>query len=92
MQKMLVSASTYKDKVSGASNSSPFKDVPYTHWAAGYIKTAVEQGWLTGYLDGSYKAGQYGHARRGSDRRAQACSATRPRTFPARTHMAARAV
>ena len=53
--KMLVSASTYKDKVSGASNSSPFKDVPYTHWAAGYIKTAVEQGWLTGYLDGSYK-------------------------------------
>ena len=53
--KMLVSASTYKDKVSGASNSSPFKDVPYTHWAAGYINTAVEQGWLTGYLDGSYK-------------------------------------
>lgn len=53
--KMLVSASTYKDKVSGASNASPFKDVPYTHWAAGYIKTAVEQGWLTGYLDGSYK-------------------------------------
>ena len=53
--KMLVAASTYKDKVSGASNSSPFKDVPYTHWAACYIKTAVEQGWLTGYLDGSYK-------------------------------------
>ena len=53
--KMLVAASTYQDKVSGASNSSPFKDVPYTHWAAGYIKTAVEQGWLSGYLDGSYK-------------------------------------
>ena len=53
--KMLVCASTYKDQVSGASNSSPFKDVPYTHWAAGYIKTAVQQGWLSGYLDGSYK-------------------------------------
>lgn len=53
--KMLVAASTYKDKVSGVSNSSPFKDVPYTHWAAGYIKTAVAQSWLTGYLDGSYK-------------------------------------
>lgn len=53
--KMLVAASTYKDKVSGVSNSSPFSDVPYTHWAAGYIKTAVAQGWLTGYLDGSYK-------------------------------------
>ena len=53
--KMLVAASTYKDKVSGVSNLSPFSDVPYTHWAAGYIKTAVAQGWLTGYLDGSYK-------------------------------------
>ena len=53
--KMLVCASTSKDSVAGASNSSPFKDVPYTHWAAGYIKTAVQQGWLSGYLDGSYK-------------------------------------
>ena len=53
--KMLVCASAYKDQVSGASNSSPFKDVPYTHWAAGYIKTAVQQGWISGYLDGSYK-------------------------------------
>ena len=53
--KMLVCASTSKDSVAGASNSSPFKDVPYTHWAAGYIKTAVRQGWLSGYLDGSYK-------------------------------------
>lgn len=53
--KMLVCASSYKDKVSGVSNSSPFKDVPYTNWAAGYIKTAVQQGWLTGYLDGTYR-------------------------------------
>ncbi|WP_164510409.1 S-layer homology domain-containing protein [Agathobaculum sp. Marseille-P7918] len=53
--KMLVAASSYKDKVAGTSNVSPFSDVPYTHWAAGYIKTAVQQGWLTGYLDGSYK-------------------------------------
>ena len=53
--KMLVCASTYKDQVSGTSNSSPFKDVPYTYWAANYIKTAVQQGWLSGYLDGSYK-------------------------------------
>ena len=56
--KMLVEASSYKDKVAGTSNVSPFKDVPYTHWAAGYIKTAVQQGWLTGYLDGSYKPNQ----------------------------------
>ncbi len=56
--KMLVAASSYKDKVAGTSNVSPFKDVPYTHWAAGYIKTAVQEGWLTGYLDGSYKPNQ----------------------------------
>ena len=31
------------------------RDRPYTHWAAGYIKTAVQQGWLTGYLDGSFR-------------------------------------
>ena len=53
--KMLVAASSYKDKVSGASNSSPFTDVPYTSWAAGYIKTAVQQGWLTGYLNGTFR-------------------------------------
>lgn len=56
--RMLVAASAYKDKVSAVSNSSPFKDVPYTHWAASYIKTAVEQGWLTGYLDGTYRPSQ----------------------------------
>lgn len=53
--KMLVNASIYKDTVSSAGNASPFKDVPYTHWAANYIKTAVAQGWLTGYLDGTYR-------------------------------------
>lgn len=53
--KMLVSASTYSDSVSGASNSSPFSDVPYTNWAAGYIKMAVKQGWISGYLDGTYR-------------------------------------
>ena len=52
--RMLVAASSYKDKVSAVSNVSPFRDVPYTHWAAAYVKTAVEQGWLTGYLDGTY--------------------------------------
>ena len=53
--KMLVCASQYKDSAAGASNSSPFRDVPYTHWAAGYIKVAVQQGWVTGYLDGTYR-------------------------------------
>lgn len=56
--KMLVAASPYKDSVSSVSSTSPFKDVPGSHWAAGYIKLAVEQGWLTGYLDGTYKPDQ----------------------------------
>lgn len=53
--KMLVAASALKDTVGAAGNVSPFRDVPYTHWAADYIKTAVQQGWLTGYLDGSFR-------------------------------------
>ena len=56
--KMLVAASTYKDKVSAVANASPFQDVPYTHWAASYIKTAVQAGYLTGYLDGTYRPDQ----------------------------------
>lgn len=56
--KMLVAASTLKDTVSSAGNASPFRDVPYTSWSANYIKTAVEQGWLTGYLDSTYRPNQ----------------------------------
>lgn len=51
--KMMVSASNYKNSV-GTSNVSPFKDVKYTHWAAGYIKTAVDAGWIVGYVNGSF--------------------------------------
>ena len=56
--KMLVNASIYKDKTAAVANASPFKDVSYNHWAAAYIKTAVQQGWLTGYLDGTYRPEQ----------------------------------
>lgn len=55
--KMMVCASNLKSSISPSGNASPFKDVPYTHWAASYIKTAVNQGWLTGYLDGTYRPG-----------------------------------
>ena len=34
------------------------RDRPYTHWAASYIKTAVTQKWVTGYLDGTYRPSQ----------------------------------
>jgi len=53
--KLLVMASPYKDSVVGALSSSTFRDVKSTHWASGYIKTAVDQGWVTGYLDGTYR-------------------------------------
>lgn len=53
--KMLVSASSYKDSVSGNSNVSPYKDVKYTHWAAQYIKIAATEGWMTGYTDGTFR-------------------------------------
>ena len=52
--KMMTAASTYKDSV-GSSTASLFTDVKSGHWAGGYIKLAVEQGWVTGYVDGSFR-------------------------------------
>ena len=56
--KMLVMASPYKDAVAEDSNYSLFKDVKRGHWATEYIRVAVEQGWVTGYSDGSYRPDQ----------------------------------
>ena len=57
--KMLVMASPYKDSVaSGASNYSLFSDVRRGHWATEYIRVAVEQGWVTGYSDGTFRPDQ----------------------------------
>ncbi len=53
--KMLVTASPLKGTVSPAANASPYRDVPFTHGCASYIKTAVQKGWLSGYLDGSFR-------------------------------------
>lgn len=54
--KMLVMASPYKDTVSaGTSSYSLFSDVRRGHWATEYIRVAVEQGWVTGYSDGSFR-------------------------------------
>lgn len=32
-----------------------FKDVSSSHWAAKYIKTAANNGWIAGYTDGTFK-------------------------------------
>lgn len=54
--KMAVSASIYKDSVATGTNlTSPFPDVRNTHWAAGFVKIGVEQGWVNGYLDGTFR-------------------------------------
>lgn len=56
--KMLVMASPYKDAVAEGSSYSLFKDVKKGHWATEHIRVAVEQGWVTGYSDGSYRPDQ----------------------------------
>lgn len=53
--KMLVNASTYRSSVSAENNVSIFADVDRNNEYASYIRTAVEQGWMTGYLGGKFK-------------------------------------
>jgi len=52
---MLVNLSLQKGIVSKESNVSLFKDVSKKYWAAGYIQTAITRGWMSGYLNGSFK-------------------------------------
>ena len=44
--KMMTAASVYKDSVGSSNGASLFTDVKTGHWASGYIKLAVEQGWF----------------------------------------------
>ncbi len=53
--KMLITASPDKNKAEGVTNVSPFSDVPSSHWAAGYVKTAANNALIVGYLDGTFK-------------------------------------
>ena len=52
---MMIAAAGQKDNISEQANVSLFKDVKSNHWAAGYIKEAVDQGWLAGYTDGTFR-------------------------------------
>ncbi|MDF2942508.1 MAG: hypothetical protein K0S01_1366 [Herbinix sp.] len=52
---LLVNLSDLKDATAVSSNVSLFGDVSKKHWAAGYIKTAISKGWMSGYLDGTFK-------------------------------------
>lgn len=53
--RMLVNASTYRSSISAENNVSIFADVDKDSEYASYIRTVVEQGWMTGYLGGKFK-------------------------------------
>lgn len=57
--KIAVAGSAYRNSVATNSAVSPFKDVPYTHWAAPYVKIAVSNGIVTGYPDASFRPENY---------------------------------
>ncbi len=55
---MMTAASSYKDTVGSGYGVSLFKDVKSSHWASEYIRLAVEQDWMTGYTDGTFRPGR----------------------------------
>lgn len=55
--KMLARASSYNQTLS-KSKTSLFRDVKNTHTYSGYIKNAVENGWMSGYLSGYFRPGK----------------------------------
>lgn len=55
--RMLVAASACKDSAEGYG-SSLFQDLKGDHWASGYIRIAIEQGWMSGYVDGTFRPDQ----------------------------------
>ncbi len=42
----------------GTQRETQFKDVPKSHYASGYIQSAVDKGIVTGYADGTFKPAQ----------------------------------
>ena len=54
---MLTAASPYKDAAEGYG-ASLFKDLRGDHQASGYVRIAVEQGWMSGYADGTFRPDQ----------------------------------
>lgn len=55
---MAVRAHTTGRYTSASGAVSPYYDVPASHWASGYVSTAVQLGLVTGYLDGLFRPDQ----------------------------------
>lgn len=53
---MAVKASPRGDQV-GQAATSPYPDVPRSHWAAGYVEAGVSMDLISGYLDGTFRPG-----------------------------------
>lgn len=53
--KMMCAASVYKDSIGNGTGVSLFKDVKKDYWGSEYIKLAIEQGWVYGYVDGTFR-------------------------------------
>ena len=51
---MAVKATPNGDQV-GQASTSPYPDVPYTHWAAGYVQAGVSAGLIVGFSDGTFR-------------------------------------
>lgn len=54
--KLLVASSVHKDALGGqGAGYSLFTDVKSSHWASEYIKLCLDNGWMIGYTDGSFR-------------------------------------
>ncbi|MCI8303011.1 MAG: S-layer homology domain-containing protein [Lawsonibacter sp.] len=42
----------------GQAATSPYPDVPRSHWASGYVEAGVKRGLISGYSDGTFRPGQ----------------------------------
>ena len=42
----------------GQAASSPYPDVPRSHWASGYVEAGVSRGLISGYSDGTFRPSQ----------------------------------
>ncbi len=54
---MLVKAAPGGDGV-GQAATSPYPDVPRSHWASGYVEAAVTRGLASGFSDGTFRPDQ----------------------------------
>ena len=57
--KMITAMSAVRNAASSALSVSPFSDVPYTHWAAPYVRLAVSNGYVSGYTDSTFRPQNY---------------------------------